>query len=179
MREVLAWLRERSVPSAILSNHMTEAIAAQLERLDLTKYFGQILANTELGATVSGNNKIERMRDYLAGTQFDPSGTIIVGDSPEDIEIGKTLGMRTVAIGDGYFSTPRLRASKPDYLILDSLKTHDFSRAMWEKLCFSCTERLSVFLVKHNESGIPSSHKPAVLTAGIQRRCDRQPKRID
>jgi len=57
-------------------------------------------------------------------------------------------------------------------IILDSLKTHDFSRAMWEKLCFSCTERLSVFLVKHNESGIPSSHKPAVLTAGIQRRCD-------
>ena len=60
-------------------------------------------------------------------------------------------------------------------IILDSLKTHGFSRVMWEKLCFSCTERLSVFLVKHNESGIPSSHKPAVLTAGIQRRCDAAP----
>src|SRR3989338_9115509 len=45
-----------------------------------------------------------------------------------------------------------------EHIILDSLKTHGFSRVMWEKLCFSCTERLSVFLVKHNESGIPSSN---------------------
>jgi len=42
---------------------------------------------------------------------------IIVGDSLEEIEIGKNLGIKTVAITNGYVSTARLKAAKPDFLI--------------------------------------------------------------
>ena len=116
-RYVLKWLRERSVRSVILSNHMQNAIAAQLERLDLTEYFEEILANTDLEATVVGNNKMQRMDRYLSRMGIEPQSAFIVGDSTEDIKIGKSLGMRTIAIEDGYFSTKRLREQNPDHVI--------------------------------------------------------------
>ncbi|MBI4176299.1 MAG: HAD family hydrolase [Candidatus Aenigmarchaeota archaeon] len=116
-REVLGWLRDKDIDSVILSNHMQGAIRTQLQRLGIEGYFAEVLANTDLEATHTGKNKIDRMADYLSRTHHDPAGAAIVGDSPEDIGIGKALGMRTIAVADGYFSTPRLRASGPDYLV--------------------------------------------------------------
>ena len=116
-RYVLEWLRESSVRSVILSNHMQHAIAVQLERLGLTEYFEDVLANTDLEATVVGNNKMQRIGRYLSIMDIEPQLAFIVGDSTKDIKIGKSLGMRTIAIRDGYFSTRRLREQNPDHLI--------------------------------------------------------------
>ena len=121
-REVLSWLNDNAIDSVILSNHMQDAIITQLQRLGIDGYIAEVLANTELIDSQSGKNKIERMVDYLSRANHDPADAAIVGDSPEDIEIGKTLGMATIAITDGYFSTPRLRASNPDYLVSNLAK---------------------------------------------------------
>ena len=116
-REMLSWLEDKSIDSVILSNHIKNAIIQQLQRLGMKRYFAEVLANEDAGSTASGKNKIQRIHDYLSQTNFNPSEAIIIGDSPEDIGIGKTLGMGTVAITNGYFSIPRLRASNPDYMI--------------------------------------------------------------
>ena len=116
-RDVLTWLKRRGVSSVILSNHLVDDIAAQLERLDLAEYVERILANDSQQAALTGNNKIHRMRAYLDTTDIAPADAWIVGDSPEDIGIGKSLGFRTVAVTDGYFSVSRLRASNPDHTI--------------------------------------------------------------
>ena len=42
---------------------------------------------------------------------------MIVGDTEEEIEIGRELGLVTIAITDGMCSTSRLRSMKPDFLI--------------------------------------------------------------
>ncbi|HLC77118.1 MAG TPA: HAD hydrolase-like protein [archaeon] len=116
-RHVLQYLKGQSTRSIILSNHIQEAILTQLERLDLTDYFDEVLANTERGATVVGNNKMQRMANYLEANRIQPASAVIVGDSTEDIRIGKTLGMRTIALNGSYFSTRRLREQNPDHLI--------------------------------------------------------------
>ncbi len=116
-REVLAWLKRNSIDSIILSNHMKEAIEDQIKRLKLECCFKEILANTDYSATQSGNNKIRRLEDYFKAYNINPSSSLIVGDSPEDINIGKKLGMITVAIEDGYFHTPRLREAQPVHII--------------------------------------------------------------
>ena len=116
-REVLYQLKDQSVDSIILSNHVQEAITNQLLRLKLFECFGEVLANTELGATQSAIDKAKIMKDYFSCKKYAPADSFIASDSPEDIATGKTLGMRTIAITDGYYSTPRLRASSPDYLI--------------------------------------------------------------
>jgi len=134
-REVLSWLNDEAIDSVILSNHMQDAIITQLQRLGIEGYIAEVLANTELRDTQTGKNKIERMVDYLSRTNHDPANAVIVGDSPEDVGIGKTLGMGTIAITDGYFSTPRLRASNPDYIvgnlaeIIRILENHQYRRS--------------------------------------------------
>ena len=116
-RETLRWLHEQGIPSIILSNHMQEAIIGQLERLGLPEYIHQVLANSELADTATGLNKVKRLRRYVQQKGYNPENAVIVGDATEDINIGKDLGMTTVAITGGYFSTPRLRAAEPDHLI--------------------------------------------------------------
>jgi len=116
-REVLSWLDDKSIDSVILSNHIKDAIIQQLQRLSIKEYFAEVLGNEDAKSTASGKNKIQRIHNYLSQTNYDPKESIIIGDSPEDIGIGKELGMQTIAITDGYFSTSRLRASNPDHII--------------------------------------------------------------
>ncbi len=116
-REILAWLKRQGVTSVILSNHLMDDISAQLERLGLDEYVERILANESQQAAMAGNNKIARMRAYLDTVDVNTSDSWIIGDSPEDVGIGKSLGFRTVAVVDGYFSASRLRASNPDHMI--------------------------------------------------------------
>lgn len=116
-REVLSWVHRKSIDSVILSNHLKSEIIQQLQRLNIEEYFSEVLANEDKKSNAIGNNKIQKIHDYLSNGNYNPSQTVIVGDSPEDIGIGKELGMRTVGITDGYFSTSRLKASKADFLI--------------------------------------------------------------
>lgn len=116
-REVLKWLGERSIDSIILSNHLQEGILEQLQRLKLEDYFTQVLGNGDTKSTAAGNNKIHRMEDYLAQSSYDPAHLVVIGDSPEDVGIGKHFGAKTIGITGGYFSISRLKVSHPDYLI--------------------------------------------------------------
>ena len=52
---------------------------------------------------------------------FVPQQTIIVGDSPEETRIARSLGLISVAITGGFVSEQRLCAAQPDFLI------HSFS----------------------------------------------------
>ena len=116
-RQLLSWERERSIGSVILSNHECSDIALHLERLGLKDYFDHILGNSTLADSIAGNTKTGRMASYLDEYGIDPTEAVIVGDSPEEVEIGKRFGMKTIAITGGNFSTSRLRATGPDYLI--------------------------------------------------------------
>ncbi|MBT4824649.1 HAD family hydrolase [Candidatus Woesearchaeota archaeon] len=116
-RETLNWLQQESIDSIILTNHIQEKVMTQLNRLKLTSYFATVLGNTNYDDVAVGMNKIEKMKSYLSTTKINPAKAIIIGDSPEDIQIGKALDMITVAIKDGYTSTRRLRECNPNEII--------------------------------------------------------------
>lgn len=115
-REVLKFLKEVGVKQILLSNHMVESIVTQCKRLKLTSYFDTILANDN-SWTVEIKGKKDRLIDYLKSTNFKPNEVLIIGDSIEEIEIGKELGLHTVSISGGFVSTKRLKDAKPDVLI--------------------------------------------------------------
>ena len=115
-RQLLQWLASRHSESVIVSNHTVEGICAQLERLDLTRYFSKVLANDRYQA-MKGQNKLEKLEKFLRGRRFTKGEVVIIGDSAEEIEVGKHLCIHTVGITGGYVSTSRLRKAKPDYLI--------------------------------------------------------------
>lgn len=120
-RELLDHLARKGVTRVILSNHTLEGIYFQLERLGLTHHFEAVLANEAIGMG-HFKGKRERLVDYLHETGVDPAKAAIVGDTVEEVKIGKELGMKTIAITGGYNATNRLRQAKPDALVTSLLQ---------------------------------------------------------
>lgn len=121
-RHVLAALSKRGVTNIILSNHSVEGIYLQLERLNLLPYFTTVLAHDDVVQNHL-TRKEQYMRQYFTTTRVAAAHVAIIGDTADDVKIGKTLGFRTIAITGGYNSTLRLKEAKPDVLIskLDEL----------------------------------------------------------
>jgi phosphoglycolate phosphatase len=53
------------------------------------------------------------------GEEFPPERVFIIGDTPRDIECGKRVGAKTVAIATGNYSRAELAAHNPDFLFDD------------------------------------------------------------
>ena len=115
-RRILDRLKSRKIAAVLLSNHTTEGVYAQLARLKLEGYFDEILTNEE-AHTVHTIGKRQRLIDYLKRSHHQAKEALIIGDTHEEINIGRELGLKTVAFSGGHVSTRRLRMAKPDYLI--------------------------------------------------------------
>ncbi len=116
-KQLLAWLLKSKIDRVIFSNHIVEPIKKQLKRLKIDGYFSAVLANAHLEAAFKGRNKKESLKKYMLENNLLPNEVLIIGDTIEEIEIGKELGSVTVAITHGNCSTLRLKKAKPSYLI--------------------------------------------------------------
>ncbi len=117
VQKLLTWLKYHSVISIILSNHTITGINNQLVRLGINDYISEVLANASSNYSFIGRNKKEKLEIFVNKRGYKPKDILIIGDSPEETEIGKTLGIETVAITGGYYSEARLKTAKPDHLI--------------------------------------------------------------
>ena len=116
-RKLLKWLKGQSIKSIVLSNHTVKGIGFQLKRLGIKDYISEVLANPAEETSLYDRNKQEKLEDYVKRNGYEKGEILIIGDSPEEIEMGKALGIANVAITQGYYSTSRLKASNPDFLI--------------------------------------------------------------
>jgi phosphoglycolate phosphatase len=114
-RDMLNHLKMTECDAMILSNYVTHRIDAQATKLGVRAHFSHIIAFEVGDATFRTKGKGGRLKEWLQTRK--PKRALIVGDSEEEVEIGREVGMTTVAITDGMVSTARLRAAKPDYLI--------------------------------------------------------------
>lgn len=117
-RELLDWLQTKGFASIILSNYQTERIAEQCRRLRLLDYFETIDAHSCNGTTIlQSTTKAERLGAYMECYDYCPEDTVIIGDSHEEPEIARLLGLTCIGITDGYISRKRLREAGPDYIV--------------------------------------------------------------
>lgn len=114
--KLLKNLHNRDMHCIILSNHTMEGIYFQLTRLKLGTYFNDVLANDTFGAA-HHTGKQHRIEAYLQANHYQPDEVVIVGDTPEEVRIGKALDLHTVAITGGMCSRARLVSAKPEYLV--------------------------------------------------------------
>ncbi|MCL5091125.1 MAG: HAD hydrolase-like protein [Patescibacteria group bacterium] len=116
-KELLAWLNKNNIECVIFSNHIDEPIKKQLKRLKINKFFSKVLANSHIETSLKGRGKKDKLKNYLESQNILAKETLLIGDTVEEIEIGKELGAVTVAITHGNCSTVRLKAKKPDYIV--------------------------------------------------------------
>ena len=116
-RKVLTWLNQNQIQAVIISNHVVDRINEQLNRLYLLQYISKTIANNQLDEALKGKNKGDKLKAFIKSQNLKPQEVLVVGDSSEEIEIAKEIGSISIAITHGHYSTSRLKAAKPDYLI--------------------------------------------------------------
>jgi phosphoglycolate phosphatase-like HAD superfamily hydrolase len=68
--------------------------------------------------------------ETLYGKTFDPQNIYVIGDTPRDIDCGKTLGARTVAVATGSYSRKELHPYEPDFLFDNLCDLEAVSKAL-------------------------------------------------
>lgn len=107
---LLAELSQRYPLVLVTARQHPERVEAQLAAFGWRSYFSQVL--------VTGQ---KQSKDALIRTHYTPIQTdLLIGDTGEDIEAGKALGVTTVAVASGVLSADILREYQPDHL-LDSV----------------------------------------------------------
>lgn len=130
-RALLEWIGARNISAMILSNYLTNRIETHLERLNIRRYFQHVCAHSDDGTMILQNTtKVERLSDYMVKRAYKPEDIVIIGDSMEEPEIARALGLTAVGITDGYISRIRLKKAAPDYMV-DSLP--EFQALLAEK----------------------------------------------
>jgi len=116
---VLKFLMQSNIVRVIYSNHNVPNIRRQLVRLNIDNLIDHILANKKAGenAQVFARHKEHLLNDYIKQNKIKPKEVISVGDTVEEIEIGKAYGYHTVALTGGYNTVSRLKRHRPDFLV--------------------------------------------------------------
>jgi phosphoglycolate phosphatase-like HAD superfamily hydrolase/8-oxo-dGTP pyrophosphatase MutT (NUDIX family) len=112
----LDYLREREMPTFLLSTIHHEHFEAQGGRLGVKSYFRQ--------AYVQALDKRKVILHLLAEHDLDASETIFIGDMVHDIETARHAGVTSCAVLTGYDSLAKLKAANPDLVFrnLDEVK---------------------------------------------------------
>jgi phosphoglycolate phosphatase-like HAD superfamily hydrolase len=117
VRKALAWLKGHKIKSMIYSNHTVVGIEAQLKRLKIRCHMDVVLAHEDMDGALHTKNKSQKLYTYVKSNKLKPKEVMAVGDTVEEIEIGKHYGFYTVGITGGYNTTAMLKKHNPDFLI--------------------------------------------------------------
>lgn len=118
--EILKACRDRpDCVNALLTGNMVRGAELKLGHYDVWNFF-------EFGAYADdspernqlGPIALERAASRL-GIAMDPKHVFVIGDTPHDIECGKIIGARTVAVATGAYSVEELKSHHPDHVFAD------------------------------------------------------------
>ena len=117
-------LRERKdCVVALLTGNLVRGAEIKLSHYGVWDYF-------EFGAFADDHHERNELPRFACaralekhGEEFSPENIFVIGDTPRDIECGKVIGAKTVAITTGNYSRDQLAAHHPDFLFEDLSNT--------------------------------------------------------
>ena len=113
--------RREDVAQGLLTGNVERGARIKLEHFRVWHYFefGAFGDDSPLRNDL-GPHAVRRARERHA-VEFRPERTFVIGDTPHDIECGKVIGARTIAVATGGYTHDQLAAHAPTALF------HDFS----------------------------------------------------
>jgi phosphoglycolate phosphatase-like HAD superfamily hydrolase len=104
---------------ALLTGNMRRGAEIKLSHYGVWDYFEfGAFADDHHDRNELGHFARTRARDRH-GIEFAPERIYVIGDTPRDIECGRAIGARTVAIATGNYPVAALEGHQPDYLFPD------------------------------------------------------------
>lgn len=91
-----------------------DRVTQQLRAFRLTRLFGARVCS---GDTPEKKPHPAPLRLALRQLRLEPSTCVYVGDSPEDLQMAKSAGVRAIAVLGPFPTEKRLRAARPEFLL--------------------------------------------------------------
>ena len=102
----------KDVKKAIVTNKSLEYTMAIVEGLQIQSLFEEIVGPQDSTELKPEPAMLERV---MAKVRMDPSRTVMIGDSTNDVRAAQALDMRACAVGYGYGNRERVQALEPDF----------------------------------------------------------------
>ncbi|MEM9412375.1 MAG: HAD hydrolase-like protein [Planctomycetota bacterium] len=133
-REILRRLStEPRVKVGLLTGNVRAAANIKMEVFDMDQFFDGFGG---FGDDFACRNHVAKQAVESAqkslGIQFDPSKVVVIGDTVKDIECGKHIGARVIAVATGGDREADLVKAKPDYIFEDLSDVERFIRIFEE-----------------------------------------------
>jgi phosphoglycolate phosphatase len=112
-RQVLARLG-RVHHLGLVTSGDRDRVTRQLRAFRLTQVFGARVCS---GDTPQRKPHPAPLRLALRQLGLEPAACVYVGDSPEDLQMARSAGVRAIAVLGPFPTEKRLRAARPDFLL--------------------------------------------------------------
>jgi phosphoglycolate phosphatase len=129
--DTVLWLKSHGVHCMVLSNHLQDCVIRDARRLGIDGCLDHISGTHTYATITTGMNKFERLSDYMTAGGFTSDKTFIIGDSHEEPEIARRLGILGISITGGLMSPARLEKHKADYVISYLPEVRTLIRDVW------------------------------------------------
>jgi HAD superfamily hydrolase (TIGR01509 family) len=116
-KEALDELRRKGYRLGIVSSGSDCRVGREIEQLGLSAVFEVVICNEHMTNKKPHPEGLEAAMQKLSST---PEGTCYVGDSPEDIEMGKSARVLTVGVRSTYPTSWKIVSAQPD-IYLESI----------------------------------------------------------
>jgi phosphoglycolate phosphatase-like HAD superfamily hydrolase len=117
VNELLACLTARGHLLGVVTGNPPEIGREVLLRAGLLDHFQLLTFGTEARERWQLVALAAEKAAALAGAPIGPERTVVIGDTPFDVEAGKRFGARTVLVGTGVYSRTELEAAAADLLL--------------------------------------------------------------
>jgi phosphoglycolate phosphatase-like HAD superfamily hydrolase len=131
VQEVLEDLRERpGVHSLLLTGNTAAGAAAKLRHYGLDHHFETGAFCLDMDDRDAIARRALQIAEEAVGSPPDLDRTFVIGDTPHDIRCGKTIGVRTVAVANGFIPAEELASHDP-WLVWEQLpEPEEFAAAL-------------------------------------------------
>lgn len=132
VREALLALDAREdTHNALLTGNMQRGAQLKLERYNLWHYFSfGAFADHSRHRPDLGAHALQLARNRF-GPDFAPNQLIVVGDTPHDVDCGRSVGARTIAVATGSFTVNDLCATGADAVFPNLSELQPFLEAIF------------------------------------------------
>jgi len=113
-QETITGLKQKGYRLGVVSSGSECRVGREIRELGLENFFETVVCNEQMENKKPHPEGLETAMRTLGCSS---EATCYVGDSPEDIEMGKRAGMLTVGVRSDYPTSWKLKSHQPDILI--------------------------------------------------------------
>ena len=113
-QETITGLKQKGYRLGVVSSGSECRVGREMRELGLDNFFETVVCNEQME---NKKHHPEGLETALRSLGCSSEVSCYVGDSPEDIEMGKRAGMLTVGVRSDYPTSWKLKSQQPDILI--------------------------------------------------------------